>query len=43
MSSKASLPGPEVDKLHTKIGELTLVNNFLSQAPGRDRLASAGR
>ena len=27
----------EVEKLHAKIGELTMVNDFLSQALGRDR------
>lgn len=27
----------EVEKLHAKIGELTMVNDFLSKALGRDR------
>ena len=27
----------EVDKLHAKIGELTMVNDFLAKALGRDR------
>jgi transposase-like protein len=29
--------GAEVEKLHAKIGELTMVNDFLSKALGRDR------
>ncbi|MEE4295556.1 MAG: hypothetical protein V2J20_02935 [Wenzhouxiangella sp.] len=27
----------EVEKLHAKIGELTMVNDFLAKALGRDR------
>ncbi len=31
----------EVEKLHAKIGQLAMENDFLSQVLGRDRLASA--
>ena len=35
-ASKAD-SGAETEKLHAKIGELTMVNDFLSKALGRDR------
>jgi transposase len=36
-------PGPSVAELHAKIGELTMENDFLSGALGRERGTSARR
>lgn len=36
-STSGSSSGAEVEKLHAKIGELTMANDFLSKALGRDR------
>lgn len=36
-SSTGKDAGAEVETLHAKIGELTMVNDFLSKALGRDR------
>ena len=36
-SSSSGSAGAEVEKLHAKIGELTMANDFLSKALGRDR------
>ena len=36
-SSASGSADAEVEKLHAKIGELTMANDFLSKALGRDR------
>ena len=36
-STSGASSGAEVEKLHAKIGELTMANDFLSKALGRDR------